>query len=282
MIAGPPGRLVASSSRLFPAWVFPDSCDASALPSVIYCASGVWTPVVGANMKAQFKNKEIIVLLAVSLMSLLANLPEGLGAHFIDRKLLLAALIGVVTISLFRYLKVLLLVAISILTIGANLPAEMALALGISQAALLVALGALVAVTLLNRVFNLLPTQSEAWDEEDVPSMGSNARQFLLKSISHGDIATVQRLLEMNVAADFRLNGTTPLHVATEKGYSNIVELLLEHGADVLAKNADGDIPLDIALAKKKFVRTTEILFAATMPHISASDQMTGKYAQAH
>lgn len=233
-------------------------------------------------MKAQFKNKEIIVLLAVSLMSLLANLPEGLGAHFIDRKLLLAALIGVVTISLFRYLKVLLLVAISILTIGANLPAEMALALGISQAALLVALGALVAVTLLNRVFNLLPTQSEAWDEEDVPSMGSNARQFLLKSISHGDIATVQRLLEMNVAADFRLNGTTPLHVATEKGYSNIVELLLEHGADVLAKNADGDIPLDIALAKKKFVRTTEILFAATMPHISASDQMTGKYAQAH
>jgi hypothetical protein len=233
-------------------------------------------------MKAQFKNKEVIVLLAVSLMSFLANLPEGLGAHFIDRKLLLAALIGVVTISLFRYLKVLLLVAISILTIGANLPAEMAQALGISQAALLAALGALVAVTLLNRVFNLLPTQSEAWEEEDAPSSGSNARQFLLKSISHGDIGTVQRLLEMNVAADFVLNGTTPLHVAAEKGYSNIVQLLLDYGADVLAKNADGDIPLDIALAKKKFVRTTEILFTATMPHISASDQMTGKYAQAH
>ncbi len=234
-------------------------------------------------MKAQFKNKEILVLLAVSLMSFLANLPESWGAHFIDRKLLLAALIAVVTISLFRYLKVLLLVSISVLTIGANLPAEMAQALGISQAALLAALGALVALTLLNRVFDLLPTQSEQWEDEDSGASGaSNARQFLLKSISHGDIGTVRRLLGMNVAVNFALNGTTPLHVATEKGYSNIVELLLEQGADVLAKNANGDIPLDIALAKKKFIRTTEILFTATMPHISASDQMTGKYAQAH
>ncbi len=237
---------------------------------------------VGADMKAQFKNKEIIVLLAVSLMSFLANLPEGWGAHFIDRKLLLAALIAVVTISLFRYLKVLLLVSISILTIGANLPAEMAQALGISQAALLAALGALVTLTLLNRMFDLLPTQSGRWGDEDPEFSGaSNARQFLLKSISHGDIATVGRLLDMNVAVNFTLNGTTPLHVATEKGYSNIVQLLLEHRANVLAKDANGEIPLDIALAKKKFIRTTEILFTATMPYLSASDQMTGKYAQA-
>ncbi|MBN3293863.1 PP12C phosphatase, partial [Polypterus senegalus] len=41
--------------------------------------------------------------------------------------------------------------------------------------------------------------------------------------------------------------GWTPLHVAASCGYSDIAEYLLQHGANVGAVNCDGDIPVDIA-----------------------------------
>ncbi len=222
----------------------------------------------------QFKGSEIVILVVVSLMGFLANLPETYGGRLIDRKLILASLIAVVVIAMFRYLQMLLLMVIVILSIGANLPADMAQALGISQLALLFALGSMVVITLANRIFNLLPTdsQSDAAQSSDtvvpdfdtfVPDL-NNARQFMLTAISKGDSAALRLLLAMNASINFVLNGTTPLHLAAEKGYSNIVQLLLDHGADPHALNAERKTPLEVALAKKKFARTTEILFSVT------------------
>lgn len=222
----------------------------------------------------QFKTSEIAILMVVALMGVLANLPETYG-RWIDRKLLLASLIAVVVIAMFRYLQLLLLMIIVILAIGANLPADMAQALGISQLALMTALGSMVAITLANRVFGLLPTGVEPDDaagpsESVVPNFDTfvpdldDARQFMLTAISKGDSAALRLLLAMNASINFVLNGTTPLHLAAEKGYSNIVQLLLDHGADPHALNAEGQTPLEVALAKKKFARTTEILFNVT------------------
>jgi ankyrin repeat protein/erythromycin esterase-like protein len=42
--------------------------------------------------------------------------------------------------------------------------------------------------------------------------------------------------------------GDIPLHYAAEKGYKEIVELLIVKGADINAKNADGDTPLNVAV----------------------------------
>ncbi|XP_026533214.1 protein phosphatase 1 regulatory subunit 12C [Notechis scutatus] len=43
--------------------------------------------------------------------------------------------------------------------------------------------------------------------------------------------------------------GWTPLHVAASCGYNEIAQYLLDHGANIAAVNSDGDVPLDIAEA---------------------------------
>jgi len=46
------------------------------------------------------------------------------------------------------------------------------------------------------------------------------------------------------------------LHLATNEGYSDMVEILLDHGADVNSVDKDGDTALHIALAKESLVGT--------------------------
>ena len=63
-----------------------------------------------------------------------------------------------------------------------------------------------------------------------------------------GDLAGVQR--ELNKGADVNAkadDGMTPLHLAANFGYKEIVELLIAKGADVNAKNGWGGTPLHIA-----------------------------------
>lgn len=219
-------------------------------------------------MKIEFNSKEILLLLAASVMSLLVNLPDEMRGSVVDKRLLLSALIALVVVALFRYLQIYLLLLISILAIGANLPSEMASALGISQIAMIVSLAALIGVVLLNRAVGLFPVHSDSEEEEK-----TDARQDMLDAIARGDHATVHRLLVMNVSPNFFDNGTTPLHLAAEKGYPEIVQLLINYRADFRKKNAEGKTALEIALAKKKFVQTTEILHQVSKPHYSTSNQ---------
>ena len=65
-----------------------------------------------------------------------------------------------------------------------------------------------------------------------------------------GDLAEVKRLVvgcgvDPNVREDNY--GATPLHVAAEYGYSEIVEVLLEHGATPNIRDKDGRTPLHYA-----------------------------------
>jgi ankyrin repeat protein len=86
----------------------------------------------------------------------------------------------------------------------------------------------------------------------------------------------------MNAGINFTLNGTTPLHLAAEKGYSDIVQLLIDHGANLSIENAERKTPLEVALDKKVFIRTTEILFNASKPYlgINASKPYLEKSSQ--
>lgn len=229
-------------------------------------------------MKIQFKTSEVVILLVASLMSFLANMPDAWLGNVVDKKVILAALTVLVIVAMFRYLQFLLLATITILAIGANLPAELATSLGISQLALLVALGALIAIALLNRAVKLLPTGTAAQDAEshelephDTESF--NGRAAMMAAIAKGDQATVLRLLVMNESVNFTANGTTPLHLAAEKGYPDIVRILISHGADFRIKNAEGMTALEVALAKKKFVKTQEILHTVSKPYFAEIDQ---------
>lgn len=217
-------------------------------------------------MELQIKSGEVLILLAASVMSLLANLPESFLGNVVDKSVLLAALTALVVVAMFRYLQLMLLLTISILAIGANVPAELASQLGISQFALIVSLGVLIAITLLNRAFKLLPEEKESQSIEV-----AEARQLMLAAIAKGDRPTLHRLLVGNIGVNFTLNGMTPLHLAAEKGYPDIVRMLISYGADFRMRNADGKTALEIAQAKRKFVQTEEILYNAGNPYSATS-----------
>jgi hypothetical protein len=236
-------------------------------------------------MKLKFSKKELFILIAVSAMSLLANLPEGYGSNLFNRKFMMATVVAVVVIAMFRYLQLLLLLIISILAIGANLPHELADELDVSPTIAIIALGALIGITLLNRLFHLIPTnrgELETPDEEDEDLSeldAASARHRMLFAIARGDIGTVRKLLTNGTPPNFSQNGTTPLHMATEKGYSNIVKLLIEHNADLLALNEAGMTPLDLALDIKKHVKTTNILYDATIPLLTSGQEGSSSMA---
>ena len=92
----------------------------------------------------------------------------------------------------------------------------------------------------------------------------------MLTAISKGDIATLHRLLVMHVGVNFTQDGLTPIHLAVEKGYSDIVQIMIHHGADFRMKNAEGKTPLDIALAKKSLSGQQKYFLMQTN-HISQS-----------
>jgi Ankyrin repeats (3 copies) len=221
-------------------------------------------------MKLQFPAKDVSALSVVTLLAVLANLPRGYGSWLVNRDTLLLALGAVVVIALFHYLKAFLLMCITTLAVGANLPKELAESLGISQGAMLAALAAIIGITLLNRHFNFVPLAAGAddeLDEEDTVTIElPGPHERLIQAIEHGRITVIRQLIAADTNINFKLNGTTPLHVAAEKGYSAIVQILIEAGADLLAENFEGETPLDVALTLKKHAKTTDILYKATIP----------------
>lgn len=218
----------------------------------------------------------MLILLAASVMSFLANLPDDSLGAVVNKQALLAGLAAMIVVAMFRYLQMMLLLTISILAIGANLPSDLAAALGISQTALLVSLAVLVSMALINRVVNLLPTV-----KEEAHTDNPNERSEIFEAISKGDQAALQNLLTMGINVNFHLNGMTPLHLAAEKGYPEIVQRLIRYGADYQVKNSEGKTALEVALAKKKFIKTTEILHNAVKYHDAANIEVSEQRADA-
>lgn len=208
-------------------------------------------------MEARIKSSEVVILILVSLMSLAANLPDQLIGSMVDKKLLLLVLTASVVIALFRYLRLILFLAIVILAIGANLPQEFAAKMGINPTTMLVVLGLLVTLALLNYVFELIPT-----GEEENTSEAIDTRYELLAAISRGDQARVSELLAMGIKASFYEDGITPLHLAAQKGYPDIVRMLVNNGADIDALDEAGRKPIEVAL-EKRFIQSSDILFNA-------------------
>ncbi|KAG8225813.1 hypothetical protein J437_LFUL005620, partial [Ladona fulva] len=80
-------------------------------------------------------------------------------------------------------------------------------------------------------------------------------QEILLYSARHGDIPMVQELLSAKKEGKITLDisckgknksnfGWTPLHLASYFGHLTVVELLLDHGADINAINDAGDTSL--------------------------------------
>ncbi|XP_037744370.1 protein phosphatase 1 regulatory subunit 12C isoform X2 [Chelonia mydas] len=88
--------------------------------------------------------------------------------------------------------------------------------------------------------------------ERPVPGLvnGTNADGIsaLHQACIDENLEVVQFLVENGANVNQADNeGWTPLHVAASCGYKEIAQYLLAHGAQVAAVNSDGEIPLDIA-----------------------------------
>jgi len=226
-------------------------------------------------MQFQVKNSEIVILIAVSLMALGANLPDGTLGHMVDRNLLLVTLVTTVVISLFRYLKLMLFITVSVLAIGANLPDQLANQLGISQLAMIVASGVLVFVALLYKLYPMRPlTRSWSQEEESVSSRNDtiNSRNDVVTAILNGDTAALHQLLLADVEINFSQNGAIPLFLAIEMGHADLVLLLLLHGAKLKVRNKEGQTPIAYALQRKE-MRIAGIIHYASKQILAAQDK---------
>lgn len=205
--------------------------------------------------------KDWYLVALVLILSVGANLPDKFTDQFyINRQFLIFGLVGLVAVSLVRYLKFALLLVVVILTIGANLPQQFANELGIDKTILLLGLVFMVAISFANRYLKL-----ETGLNKKVGNASLHGATALFKAISYGRVAAVENLLQSGVNVNVRtVSGITPLIMATTKGYGDIVKILLDHGARVSTVGRDGKTAADFA-EELGYTRILELFEGARM-----------------
>ncbi len=92
-------------------------------------------------------------------------------------------------------------------------------------------------------------------------SQNVTPEESIFSATSKGDLQEVKKIISQNKKLIFAKDSTrqTPLHVAAEKNFVDIVKFLIEKGADVNAKNQRGATPLHLACQNGR-LRTAELL----------------------
>lgn len=208
--------------------------------------AAIRTTVEKDDLLTRLRIREVALFSLIALTAILANLPEGYGRQLgIDRDYLFAALGCAVVIGLFLYLRFFFFVAVVLLIVGANLPDQIAQGFGISKVPLILALLAMIGVSLINTVVRLMPTGLEPKPREK----SAEGVRALLYAIDKNNVAYGQRVLAMNFDPNLRHeNGYTPLAYAALKGSPQMVEMLLRNGADPALTTGEGETPVELAL----------------------------------
>lgn len=198
------------------------------------------------DLLTKMRVREVLLFGLIALTAVLANLPpETLEDYGINRNYLLAVLGCGIVIGLFFYLKFFFFLAVVLLVLGANLDQTIADSLNVSKIPLILAMVAMVGISLINYVVKLLPTGLETKPRERSPE-GVRA---LFYAIEKSNLVYAQKVLEMNFDCNLlHDNGYTPLAYAAMKGNTRMVELLLRNGADPALVTKDGDSPAELAL----------------------------------
>jgi ankyrin repeat protein len=113
----------------------------------------------------------------------------------------------------------------------------------------------------------------------DVNASQGDGMTALHWAASHGDLDLARMLIQAgaNLRATTRINGYTPLFLASREGSAPVVSALLEAGADATAVSATGSTPLMLAAASGNVQTTTLLLDAGA--EINAKESARGQTA---
>ena len=198
------------------------------------------------DLLTRMRIREVLLFGLIAMTAVFANLPaETIAELGINHDYLIAALGCAVVIGLFLYLKFFFFLAVALLIVGANMPEQIAERFSISKIPLILALVALVGISLINYVVKLLPTGLEPKAKEKSPE-GVRAMFY---AIEKNNVVYGQKVLSMNFDPNLHHdNGYTPLAYAAMKGNPQMVELLLRNGANPAQTTREGDTPVELAL----------------------------------
>jgi len=198
------------------------------------------------DLLTRIRIREVTLFCLIALTAAFANLPaETIEELGINHDYLVAALGTAVVIGLFLYLKFFFFLSIVLLILGANLPDQVAERFNVSKIPLILALVAMIGVSLINTVVRLLPTGLEPRPKEK----SAEGVRALFYAIEKNNVVYGQKVLSMNFDANLQHeNGYSPLAFAAMKGNPQMVELFLRNGADPSLTTKEGDTPVELAL----------------------------------
>ena len=198
------------------------------------------------DLLTRMRIREVLLFGLIAMAAVLAQLPhEVLDDHGINRNYLLGVLACGIVLGLFFYLRFFFFLAVVLLILAANLDQQISEYIQISKIPVVLALVAMVGISLINYFVKLMPTGLEPKPKEKSPE-GVRA---LFYAIEKSNLVYAQKVLEMNFDANVQHeNGYTALAYAAMKGNGRMVELLLRNGADPTVTTKDGDTPVELAL----------------------------------
>jgi hypothetical protein len=214
------------------------------------------------DLLTRMRIREVLLFGLIVMAAILAQLPpETLEDYGINRNYLLGVLGCGIVLGLFFYLKFFFFLAVVLLILGANLDQQLADYVDISKIPLVLALVAMVGISLINYVVKLMPTGLEPKLKEKSPE-GVRA---LFYAIEKSNLVYAGKVLEMNFDPNLQHdNGYTALAYAAMKGNTRMVELLLKNGADPSTVTREGDTPVELAL-RLGHAEVADVLKAARM-----------------
>lgn len=192
------------------------------------------------------KYKEWALVGLVGIATLFALLPVGLTDQLSINRGYIAAVLGILlVIALFLYLKFAFFIMVALLVIGANITDAWSDTLGISKLPLIIALTAMVGISLINYIVSILPTGLEPKPRDQSPE-GVKAMFY---AIEKDNLVYAQKVLSMNFDPNLLSdNGYTPLQYAAMRGNAQMVELFIRNGANVALLSKDGESAAELAL----------------------------------
>lgn len=213
--------------------------------------------------------KEWALVGLVSIATVFALLPPNVAEEYSINRAYIAAILGILlVIALFLYLRFAFFIMVALLVIGANVTDGWSEQLGISKLPLVIALVAMVGISLINYVVSILPTGLEPKPREKSPE-GVKAMFY---AIEKDNLVYAQKVLSMGFDPNLHSeNGYTPLQYAAMRGNAQMVEVFLRNGANVSVLSKEGESAVELAL-KMNHAEAADVLKKARQEQLAAEE----------